>query len=168
MALAPTTLKPTFGKWIFTGYQQPEYSDLYVFCTHALKRSLHLLVDNERANRLKFYLSFIEKPIYDGIEVSDSFINDLKILRMRLSDPNISDESEGDSIVKEIFGGCDMVFGEADWNSWVYESKIAIDMFLRYIHFKGTESKLCGQQNYIRDQYLSDIVEKKSYSRSPQ
>ena len=162
MALKPSNFKPTFGKWIYTGYHQPEYSDLYVFCIHALKRSLHMLVDTKRANRLEFYLSFIEKPIYDDVEVSDSFINDLKELRIRLSDQNISDESEGYSIVKEIFGDCDMVFGESDWNSWVYESKIAIDMFLRYIRFRGTKSELCGQQNYIRDQYLSDIVEKKA------
>lgn len=160
MAIKPSNFKPTFGKWIYTGYSQTGWSDFYVFCVHALKRNLNLLVPEEFANRLEDYFKYIEQPIYSGVEVSASLIDDFKYLRVRLDELKYGDDEDGDSKIKEIYGAYVIALNNPCWNSWVSESKTAIDMFFRYIYYKGTKNECCGQKRYVREHYRDEIVQK--------
>ena len=160
MAIEPSNFRPTFGKWIYTGYSQRGWSDCYVYCIHALKRNLHLLVDAESENRLGEYFKYIEQPIYSGVEVSTSLIDDFRFLKVRLDELKFGDDGDGDSKIKEIFAVYAIALSNPCWNSWVSESKTAIDMFFRYIYYKGTKSELCGQKRYVQEQYREEIIQK--------
>ena len=147
MAIAPSELRPSFGEWIYSGYRKRSYSKVYVDCIHALKQNLQQLVDSDRAHRLEPYLKFVENPIYEDIEVSNDLISDLRYLRDQLG--QVTDES----VLEVIYGECAKATTESNWKSWIHESKTAIDMYLRYIHFKGSNSESCGQYNYVRNEY---------------
>lgn len=160
MAIAPTKLKPSFEMWIHSGYFRPKYSSLYKNCIHAMKRSVDKIVDIETANRLKTHFGFIEKPIIESFEVSNDIINDLRTLRSGLDDLDLKDESVVHSIVADIVGEKNQTSIETEWKSCKRECKTALDMYLRYTHFKGEHSKLCGQSCYIREKYREKIDKK--------
>lgn len=160
MAIAPNDLRPSFGKWIRDGYNKPSYSDVFVYCVHALKRNLHLLVDTERANRLKAYMKYIEQPIYHSVSIDASLIDDFRYLRVQLDELKFGNGGDGDSKITEIFGACAIDLGNPIWNSWVSECKTAIDMFFRYVYYKGTNCIPYGQMQYIRHVYRPQIENK--------
>ena len=153
MAIAPSELRPSFGEWIYSGYRKRSYSKVYVDCIHALKKNLPQLVDSVRADRLETYLKFVENPIYEDIEVSNDLISDLRYLRDQLG--QVTDES----VLEVIYGECAKATTESNWKSWIHESKTAIDMYLRYIHFRGKHSKLSGQYCYVRYKYRDQLEE---------
>ncbi len=159
MAIAPTKLKPSFGKWISTEYSERSYSDLYVYCIHAIKRGIHKIVEAELSNRLKSYLEFVEIPLHDNLEISSDSISDFRELRSRLDELKFDSKSNCDQTIIHIFEDYARALDEPNWNSWIKESKTAIDMYMRYIHFKGEQSELCGQTCYVQEIYRNEIGE---------
>lgn len=160
MAIAPSKIRPTFGKWISIEYTERSYSDLFVYCIHALKRSIHNFVDAELSNRLGRYLEFIEIPIYDDVEISPELIDDFRELRSCLDGLTYEEGSDSNQTIIQIFEDYARTLDEPNWNSWIIESKTAIDMYMRYLHFKGEQCELCGQTRYIQETYKSELEAK--------
>ena len=92
-----------------------------------------------------------------GDELSSDSISDFRELRSRLGGLNI--ENDSDRIIFQIFEDYARALDEPNWNSWITGSKTAIDMYQRYIRFKGEQSELCGQRCYVQEIYRNEIGE---------